>query len=90
MKFESWEKDGDFLQNKRCLCPIDIALSGLPEIVLDDNDFRKAMNGVPVLSNKISGLTDNEFVRLKGPSGNLFGIGRKNYDIIKIERILNL
>jgi tRNA pseudouridine55 synthase len=87
---ESWDKNADFLQNKKCLCPVDFALSGLREIIFDDNDYRKAMNGVPVLSNEISGLPDNEFVRLKGPSGNLFGIGRINSGLIRIERILNL
>ena len=50
----------------------------------------KAKNGVQIVSNKISYLASNEFVRLKGPSGNLFAIGKADHHIIRVQRVLNL
>jgi tRNA pseudouridine55 synthase len=69
---------------------IDNALSEINEIILSEADYRKAKNGVQILSNKIDKLNNNEFIKLKGPAGNLFGLGIVYSGIIKIERILNL
>ena len=69
---------------------IDTAIAGLKEIFLDEADYKKAKNGVPIIFNKTNELSNDESVRLKGPLGNLFGIGRVYADMIRIERILHL
>ncbi|MEW6107802.1 MAG: tRNA pseudouridine(55) synthase TruB [Nitrospirota bacterium] len=69
---------------------IDYVLSGLREIILDDNEYRKAINGQPIISNKINQLANREFCRLKGAKGNLFAIGIVDNEIIRVKRILNL
>ncbi len=75
---------------ERSFYSLDFALSGLKEIFLDEWNYKRARHGIPIISNEISELCDNDFVRLKGPSGDLFGIGRACFDIIRVERILNL
>jgi len=64
-------------------------LEKLPEIVLDDSDYRKAKNGGKVFSASFAPY-NGEFVRMKDPEGQLFAIGRVDSNIISIERILNL
>jgi tRNA pseudouridine55 synthase len=83
-------EDGGLLAGSKYVCGIDLALSGLSEVLLDQNDYRKASNGMQIISNKIRALQDSEFVRLKDPDGKLFGIGRINSGIINIERLLKL
>ncbi len=81
----------DFLEsNKRSVYSIDEALSALKEIVLDEIDSRRAQCGVPIKINIIKDLSDCDFVKLKGPTGKLLGIGRIDSDLIRIERILNI
>lgn len=75
---------------KEAVYAIDTSLSELKEICLNQTDYGKARNGGCFTYDKDKGLHNNKFVRLKGPSGNLFGIGRVDSDIIRIERILNL
>jgi tRNA pseudouridine55 synthase len=74
----------------RCFYSIDLALSGLKEIFLSEHDYRRALQGMPIISHEISELADDVFVRMKGPSGNLFAIGRIYSGLIRIERMLNL
>ena len=69
---------------------VDSALSNLGEIVLDGEDYKRARNGMQVMPDRIHGFNDKEFVKLKGPEGNLFGIGIVNLNIVKVVRILNL
>jgi len=80
---------------------IDSVLSGLRELILDDDTFQKAKHGVPVRigGNVSSGLVkenhpaslyENRYVRLKSPQNVLFGIGRLDDEEIKIERLLNI
>lgn len=69
---------------------VDSALSNLGEIVLDGEDYKRARNGMQVMSDRTREFNDKEFVKLKGPEGNLFGIGIVNCNIIKVVRILNL
>lgn len=71
-------------------CSIDQALSAIKQIELDERDYRSAKNGSAIKINKINDLSSGDFVKLKGPLGNLFGIGRINSDHIRIERILNI
>jgi tRNA pseudouridine55 synthase len=73
-----------------CVSSIDRALSDLSEVILDETDFRKARNGIPLSREIIHGIPDNICIRLKDPFGSLFGIGITKYDRIAIERNLNL
>lgn len=87
------EYSGDIktsLPDKEYFCSPDAALSGLKELHLDERTFRSAMDGVAFADNGSLMLTGEEFLRLKGPGGNLFGIGRKNNGKIRVERILKL
>lgn len=73
-----------------CVSSIDHALSDLSEVILDETDFSKARNGVPLSREIVHGIPDNVCVRLKDPLGSLFGIGITKYNRIAIERNLNL
>ncbi len=69
---------------------IDHALSDLTEVILDKSDTEKARNGI-ALSRGIAGdIPDHAYIRLKDPSGSLFGIGQIKNEKIIIERNLNL
>lgn len=74
----------------RFFCRLDEALVDMHSVLLEEADYKKAMHGMKISSEKISGLQENEFVRLCGPSGNIFGIGMVQTGFIKVERILNL
>jgi tRNA pseudouridine55 synthase len=88
---EGLEKEGSPLSSdSRSFCSIDRALSRLPEIMLDESDYRLLRNGVRIKSKKEDGLPDDSFIRLKGPTGNLFGVGRLEAGIIGVERLLHL
>jgi tRNA pseudouridine55 synthase len=69
---------------------IDEALGMLQEVTLSLDSYRKAMTGQPVISPEIDSLAEGMFVRLKGPEGKLFAVGRVNFPVIAIERILHL
>ncbi len=86
---EELGRDNFFESNKKSFCSIDEALSGLKEIVLNDDDYRGAKMGVPIKTNKSKELPAGNLVKLKGPLGDLFGIGLVESDVIRIERILN-
>lgn len=74
---------------KESIHSIDSAISFLEEIILDEESYRKAKNGMPVILVTEKKLI-NQYLRLKGGIGNtLFGIGRVEGNIIKIERLLN-
>ncbi len=74
----------------RSLCSIDRALSRLPEIMLEESEHRLLRNGVRLKLQKELGLPDDSFIRLKGPTGNLFGVGRVKAGVIGVERLLHL
>lgn len=73
-----------------CVSSIDHALSDLSEVILNETDFSKARNGVPLSREIVNGIPDNVYVRLKDPFGSLFGIGISKSGKIIIERNLNL
>ncbi len=80
----------DFFEHRKAsFYSIDEALSDFGEVVLDEADYLGATRGVPIKINKIKDLPAGSIVRLKGPLGNLFGIGSVDFDRIRIERILN-
>lgn len=86
---EELGRDDFFKYKKKSFCSIDEALSEFREIVLDDVDYRGARRGVPIKTNRIKDLPTGSFVKLKGPLGDLFGIGLVDAELIRIERILN-
>ncbi len=74
----------------RSFCSIDRALSRLPEIILEESEHRLLRNGVRIKSQKEDCLTDDSLIRLKDPTGNLFGVGRIKAGVIGVERLLLL
>jgi tRNA pseudouridine55 synthase len=89
--------------NKNPGCSIDDAVLHLKEIILDEESYAKAKNGVSIICPSICLsqplLTDdekipenssiNQYIRLKSPQNVLFGIGKIENNRIKIERLLN-
>lgn len=76
---------------KDAVYSIDSAISHLGEIILGEESYHKAKNGMPVIT-----ITANlpikpikHYVRLKGPEHNLFAIGRLEQNRITVERLLN-
>lgn len=68
---------------------IDSALRHMEEVILDGADVEKAKRGVSLKG--IKNLKNSKsYIKLKDTSGNLFGLGRLERGLIKIERILNL
>jgi len=76
--------------NSPCVSSIDLALSDLPEAILDNTDFDKARNGIALSREVADKIPDNTYLRLKDTSGSLFGIGITKNEKILIERNLNL
>ncbi|MFN3395286.1 MAG: tRNA pseudouridine(55) synthase TruB [Thermodesulfovibrionales bacterium] len=73
------------LKGSPSVMTIDMALMGLDEILLSKGDAIKAGHGVSFryYTNKIG----SRYVRLKDADGHLFGIGRVEGGIVKIENI---
>jgi tRNA pseudouridine55 synthase len=69
---------------------LDNALSEFNEIQLSEDDHKKARNGVPISIENLQEVPAYTFIRLKSPSGKLFGIGRIENAYIAIERIFNV
>jgi tRNA pseudouridine55 synthase len=71
-------------------CTIDAALPAMKDVVLDAADCGRALTGMQITLREKDDLTEGSFVKLKGPSGNLFAIGRIQSHRIRVERLLNL
>ena len=69
---------------------LDNALSEFNEILLSEDDYMKAKNGVPICIENLQEIPACPFIRLKSPSGKLFGIGRTENAHIAVERIFNV
>jgi tRNA pseudouridine55 synthase len=80
----------DLVPDARSVFSIDAALSGLDELILNETDYIMARHGKKIIMDPASPGLDNKMVKLKGPDGILFGIGRVDSGIISIERNLNL
>jgi tRNA pseudouridine55 synthase len=77
-------------QNKSGIYTIDSALNHMKELILDENLFRKTRNGVPIeVQDSEILLQTDDYIKLKDPTKNIFGIGRFDGRRILIERILN-
>jgi tRNA pseudouridine55 synthase len=76
---------------KDAVYSIDSAISHLGEIILDEESYHKAKNGMPVITitANLSINSIKQYVRLKSPENNLFAIGRLEQDKITVERLLN-
>ncbi len=79
--------------NKDACHSIDSAISHLHEIILDEDSYQKARNGMPLtplysplLRGELKG-GEVQYLRLKDPENKLFGIGRLEDNRIKIERL---
>jgi len=75
--------------NKGAYFSIDSALSHLNEILLDNDTYHKARNGMPVNVHCEPPYT-NQYVRLKNPEKILFGIGRFEGKKVKMVRMFHL
>jgi tRNA pseudouridine55 synthase len=85
------ELENGFLSSSgRYSCSIDAALTAMSEVVLDAADCGKALTGMQTSLREIDDFTEGSFVKLKGPSGNLFAIGRIQSHRVRVERLLNL
>jgi len=69
---------------------LDNALSEFNEILLSEDDHKKAKNGVPISTGNLQEMPTYTFLRLKSPLGKLFGIGRIENTYIAIDRIFNV
>jgi tRNA pseudouridine55 synthase len=81
---------GFFSSSGKYSCTIDAALWAMREVVLDAVDCERARAGMQTPLREIDDLAEGSFVKLKGPSGNLFAIGRIQSHCLFIERLLNL
>jgi tRNA pseudouridine55 synthase len=69
---------------------IDNALSAMPEIILDDEESRKVQQGQQIRVRRADLYEGLPAVKLKGPGGELIGIGSIESEILVIGRILKL
>lgn len=69
---------------------IDNALSAMPEIILDDEESRKVQQGQQIRVRRADLYEGLPAVKLKGPGGELIGIGSIESGILVIGRILKL
>lgn len=67
---------------------IDSALMYLRGLVLTDIELIRARNGMPFIRPCLQDFSEDEYVRLKDQSGNLFAIGKVSGNTVKIERML--
>jgi tRNA pseudouridine55 synthase len=79
----------DLKSDRTFFCSIDEALAFLKEIILEDKDYMKAKNGVKITYDKSRDFVNDDVIKLKGPTGDFFGIGRVISGCIKIDRIMN-
>jgi tRNA pseudouridine55 synthase len=77
-------------ERKGAVRSLDSALVHLRDVSLNPPDFRLASHGGAVKAGFYGSFREDELLRLKGPEGNLFAVGRALGEKIKIERILHL
>lgn len=80
----------DIRSGKAHYFSIDATLSFLNEVCLNRKDSEKARNGEQLAYYTNKEFRLDEFVKLKGPEGKVFGIGRIHSGYLKTERIFNL
>lgn len=72
----------------RSVFTIDAALSAMPAICLDEEESRKVRHGQRIPTNVQN--HGHQALKLKGPDGELIGIGNIHSGVIAVDRILNL
>jgi tRNA pseudouridine55 synthase len=86
-------EDSVSLDKLRCennaIYSIDSALLHLSEIILNEESYHKAKNGMPVIMITANFPIKQKYVRLKDPGGKLFAIGKLEQNRITVERLLN-
>lgn len=88
--FDRLSVDMEDLGPRPYIYTIDEALSEIKEVYVNENDYKRARNGMPISAENLHESDSQPFVRLKSPEGELFGIGKIENNNIAIERILNL
>ncbi len=83
---------GELPQKASALHSVDAVLQHLPELMISDEELRKARNGNPLQLSFLPGfnVAAGSLIRLKDDNGRIFGIGKVTNDSIKIERLLFL
>lgn len=83
------QKGMDYLFKSRSIISIDSALVDMEEVLLEEEDVKKAKKGLlPKYLKDI--IFSSGYIKLKDINGNLFGIAKAQGELIRIERILNL
>lgn len=83
------QKGMDYLFKSRSIISIDSALVDMEEVLLKEEDVKKAKKGLlPKYLKDI--IFSSGYIKLKDINGNLFGIAKAQGELIRIERILNL
>ncbi|TAN42178.1 MAG: tRNA pseudouridine(55) synthase TruB [Nitrospirae bacterium] len=80
----------DLAPDGRTVYSIDAALSGLDEVILDERSVAKLQNGVRIEADMMTAIPEDRPLKLKGPDGKLFAIGRVHAGVICIDRNLKL
>jgi tRNA pseudouridine55 synthase len=81
---------GLFSSSRKYSRTIDAALPEMKQVVLDAADCGRALTGMQIALREVDDLAEGSFVKLKGPAGNLFAIGRIQSYWIRVERLLNI
>lgn len=82
------DKGNNFFKSKSIIS-IDSALGDMEEVLLKEEDVKKAKKGLlPKYLKDI--IFSSGYIKLKDINGNLFGIAKAQGELIRIERILNL
>ncbi len=79
----------DISFGRRYVSSIDDALVGLKELILDANDYDKVRRGIPVPLKDSDSVDDHSCFRLKDPAGRIFGVGRSDFQFLRVERLFN-
>lgn len=83
------QKGMDYLFKSRSIISIDSALVDMEEVLLKEEDVKKAKKGLlPKYLKDV--VFSSGYIKLKDINGNLFGIAKAQGELIRIERILNL
>jgi tRNA pseudouridine55 synthase len=75
---------------REALVPVDRALLHLKEVVLGDDDYLKASNGMAIESFRYGKFNFGEVLRMKGPDGVLIALSEASGPRLKVRRGLNL
>ncbi|MEJ2192094.1 MAG: tRNA pseudouridine(55) synthase TruB [Nitrospirota bacterium] len=81
---------GELPEKAEAMYSVDAALSHLQAVALGEKDYAAARHGRPVRAGEYGRYEDGQFLRLKGPGGALFAVGRAQEGLLRVERMLHL